>query len=75
MEYCNGGTLSTLLNSQAWKNNSSAEQSLFSELVQGYHCLYKSGILHEDLKPDNILIHDGKYKIADFGFATILEEC
>ena len=25
--------------------------------------------MHRDLKPDNILIHQDKYKIADFGFA------
>ena len=25
--------------------------------------------MHRDLKPDNILIHQGLYKIADFGFA------
>lgn len=27
------------------------------------------GFLHRDLKLANILIHDGKAKIADFGFA------
>ena len=29
-------------------------------------------ILHCDLKPDNILICNGKLKIADFGLATII---
>src|SRR3989338_6870953 len=24
-------------------------------------------LVHRDLKPDNILLHDGKWKIADFG--------
>jgi len=27
-----------------------------------------------DLKPDNILYHDGKWKIADFGIARFVEE-
>jgi serine/threonine protein kinase len=27
------------------------------------------GIIHRDLKVANIFIHDGKVKIADFGFA------
>ncbi|EGR34079.1 protein kinase domain protein [Ichthyophthirius multifiliis] len=31
--------------------------------------LYTSGIIHRDLKPANILINDGVFKIADFGFA------
>ncbi len=29
--------------------------------------------MHRDLKPDNILIHDGILKLADFGFCKPLE--
>jgi len=28
--------------------------------------------MHRDLKPANILFHDGKIKIADFGFAKFI---
>lgn len=35
--------------------------------------LWKKGILHQDLKPDNILISNGTYKIADFGFSIYYE--
>lgn len=31
--------------------------------------MLREGIRHRDLKPDNILIKNGIYKIADFGFA------
>jgi serine/threonine-protein kinase len=32
------------------------------------------GLVHRDLKPGNILFHDGKWKIADFGIAKFIEE-
>ena len=30
-------------------------------------------VVHRDLKPANILIHEGTYKIADFGFAKYVD--
>lgn len=31
-------------------------------------------IMHRDMKPENILISEGRHKIADFGFAKILKD-
>jgi len=31
--------------------------------------LNQNRILHRDLKPQNILLHEGSIKICDFGFA------
>lgn len=31
-------------------------------------------IVHRDLKPGNVLLHQGKWKIADFGIARFVEE-
>lgn len=30
-------------------------------------------IIHRDLKSENILIHNGEFKIADFGFSKQLD--
>lgn len=35
--------------------------------------LYLNGICHCDLKPDNIIFHDGKLKVIVFGFAKFAE--
>jgi serine/threonine-protein kinase ULK/ATG1 len=31
-------------------------------------------IIHRDLKSENIMIHNGVFKIADFGFSKQLDE-
>lgn len=31
-------------------------------------------IVHRDLKPDNVLFHEGRWKIADFGIARFVED-
>lgn len=43
---------------------------VFYQLVSGYKVLYDRKILHQDLKPDNILLKSGTYKIADFGLSV-----
>ena len=33
-----------------------------------------SFLIHRDLKPDNVLLHEGKWKITDFGIAKFVEK-
>lgn len=42
---------------------------MFFQVCAGFTYLRKFDIIHRDLKPSNILIHNGTYKIADFGVA------
>lgn len=46
---------------------------LVYQLVSGYKVLFDSKILHQDIKPQNILIKDGVYKLADFGLSVFYE--
>lgn len=35
--------------------------------------LHRLNIMHRDIKPANIFIHNGVYKLGDFGFAKFID--
>lgn len=41
--------------------------------MNGFRELYPKKIVHRDLKLQNLMIHDGEVKIADFGFSKVIE--
>ncbi len=43
------------------------------QIISGFVELIREKIIHRDLKPANILINDGVFKIADFGFAKYVD--
>jgi hypothetical protein len=45
---------------------------LASQLLSGLSALHGAGVLHRDLKPDNVLLRaDGSFKITDFSLASL----
>lgn len=40
------------------------------EIVYGVRTFHLLGVAHRDLKVENILCHDGKWKLCDFGSAS-----
>lgn len=67
IEYANCGNLSSIIESDF---NLSPEhiQNIFAQLVTGVSYLHQNSIVHQDLKPANILMNsDGKVLISDFG--------
>ena len=70
LEYCNGGDLSKYIKSSEDNNN----YRYFSQIFSGLEYLYKNNVLHRDIKPQNILIHNNNIKISDFGFAKAFEK-
>ena len=67
-ELCNQGTLADYMKVNRNKLTENDIISIFYKIVMGYYeSIYKSKVIHRDLKLENILIHDGIPKITDFG--------
>ncbi|ESZ96999.1 hypothetical protein SBOR_2615 [Sclerotinia borealis F-4128] len=70
LEYASGGELfDYILNHRYLKDN--AARRLFAQLVSGVGYLHKKGIVHRDLKLENLLLDRNRnIIITDFGFAN-----
>lgn len=65
-ELCEPESLKTRLRSGgAWPDEQIIE--LARAMLLGLDYLHGLGIIHRDIKPDNILVRDGLLKLADFG--------
>ncbi|XP_067910696.1 serine/threonine-protein kinase ULK1 isoform X2 [Heterodontus francisci] len=82
MEYCNGGDLADYLHSKGTLSEDTIR--LFLQQIAGaMKMLHSKGVIHRDLKPQNILLsftggrksnpNNIRIKIADFGFARYLQ--
>lgn len=73
MEYASGGELfDYILNNRYLKDNSA--RRLFAQLVSGVGYLHKRGIVHRDLKLENLLLDRNRnIIITDFGFANTFD--
>ncbi|HZK09806.1 MAG TPA: Stk1 family PASTA domain-containing Ser/Thr kinase [Clostridia bacterium] len=73
MEYVRGKSLRQLISNQ--EGTPFTEQralQLGMKLASALHQAHLNGVIHRDIKPDNILIdQDGEPKITDFGIARV----
>jgi serine/threonine protein kinase len=72
MRYMTGGPLSRLINKGKFSLQDTAR--IIEKLAQGLAYAHKKGVIHRDLKPDNILFDEhGDPFISDFGVAKLTE--
>lgn len=72
MEYCSGGSLSGLL--EYGRIEDEIVIQLYTlQMLEALAYLHQFGIVHRDVKPDNILLdHLGVIKFVDFGSAKVI---
>ncbi len=72
LEYIDGGSLLPQVAGTAMPEREAAR--LVETLARAVHSMHQRGILHRDLKPNNVLLTaDGTPKITDFGLAKLLD--
>ncbi|EMD93989.1 hypothetical protein COCC4DRAFT_70307 [Bipolaris maydis ATCC 48331] len=79
-EYASGGSVNTLMKPTAMSKDPGpglAEKFIIPiarELAQGLKYIHEAGVLHRDLKSNNVLIlEDGRVQLCDFGVSNTLE--
>ena len=69
MEYMKGGDFSSLLENVGAFDEETAKYYM-AQIVLALEYLHDKGVIHRDLKPDNILIDgEGRIKLTDFGLS------
>jgi serine/threonine-protein kinase len=72
MEYVDGQSLAQLRDAGALSVERVVE--IAEQVCAGLHAAHAAGVVHRDLKPDNVLIaKDGRAVITDFGIASAWE--
>lgn len=68
-EYCPDGSLSYLLQKSGGKLEETQVWRIFKDILEGFKFLHENNIIHRNLKPSSILLHNEAAKISGFYFS------
>jgi serine/threonine protein kinase len=73
MEVCGGGDLLTYVRRRR-KLKEDFAKYIFRQIILGLQYVHSKGVLHRDIKLDNILLtSEGDVKICDFGVSKLIQ--
>lgn len=73
LDLARGGDLRYNLSASGGKFNEATAKFYISQVILALEYLHRIGIIHRDVKPENILLNDDGYiKLTDFGVSKVL---
>ncbi len=71
MPHVSGGSLRQHLNREQWLSTDAA-LGVAQSIAAALHHAHRQGVVHRDVKPENILFSEGHAVVADFGIAKAI---
>ena len=70
MEYCESTLSEAVSKIRSEGSGEAAIWGLFGQILEGFAHLHANGIIHREVKPSNLFVHNHNAKIGDLGLAT-----
>jgi AP2-associated kinase len=73
-ELCSGGTLFDMITKYGGALKEAQTVFILKDIAKGLLHMHNLGVSHRDLKIENVLLHEKKFKLVDFGSAICGED-